>query len=94
MRYFELGLGNSVKEDWETFDYSMCIKGEREPLNFEEANEFIKNDLQKLGYKTVVSITEIPETEAKAFLIGKLLPKRLCLSNEMRIYCKDRRLII
>lgn len=44
-----------------------CIKGEREPLNFKEANEFIKNDLQKLGYKTVVSITEIPEAEAMAF---------------------------
>ena len=28
---------------------------------------FIRNDLQKLGYKTVVSITEIPESEAKAF---------------------------
>jgi hypothetical protein len=67
MRYFELGLGNSVEEDWETFDYSMCIKGEREPLNFEEVNMFIRNDLQKLGYKTVVSITEIPESEAKAF---------------------------
>ena len=61
MRYFELGLGNSVEEDRETFDYSICIKGEREPLNFEEANEFIKSDLQKLGYKTVVSI------EAMAF---------------------------
>ena len=36
-------------------------------MNFEEANEFIKNDLQKLGYKTVVSITEIPEAEAMAF---------------------------
>ena len=35
MRYFELGLGNSVEEDRETFDYSICIKGEREPLNFE-----------------------------------------------------------
>lgn len=66
MRYFELGLGNSVEEDWETFDYSFCIKGEREPLSFEEANEFIKNDLQELGYKTVVSITEISEEEAKA----------------------------
>ena len=67
MRYFELGLGNSVEEDWETFDYSICIKGEREPLNFEEVNEFIKKDLQKLGYKTVVSITEISEAEAKSF---------------------------
>lgn len=36
-------------------------------MSFEEANEFIKNDLQKLGYKTVVSITEISEEEAEAF---------------------------
>lgn len=67
MRYFELGLGNNVKEDWETFDYSICIKGEREPLTFQETNEFIKSDLQKLGYKTVVSITEISEEDAKRF---------------------------
>ena len=67
MKYFELGLGNSVEEDSKTFDYSMCTKGERKPLNIEEANAFIKNDLQKLGYKTVVSITEITETEAMAF---------------------------
>lgn len=67
MRYFELGLGNSVEEDWETFDYSICIKGDREPKNFEETNNFIQKDLKKLGYKTVVSITEIPEEEAKTF---------------------------
>lgn len=67
MRYFELGLGNNIEEDWETFDYSMCIKGIREPMNFEEANEFIARDLEMLGYKTVVSITEIPEEEAKIF---------------------------
>jgi hypothetical protein len=67
MKYFELGLGNSIKEDWETFDYSMCIKGTREPLTIEEANNFISKDLEMLGYKTVVSITEIPEEEAKAF---------------------------
>lgn len=67
MRYFELGLGNSIEEDWKTFDYSMCIKGSREPKNFEEVNEFIKQDLLNLGYKTVVSITEISEEEAKMF---------------------------
>lgn len=67
MRYFELGLGNSVEEDWETFDYLMCIKGIREPESFEEANEFIKKDLKKTGYKTVVSITEITEYEAKNY---------------------------
>lgn len=67
MRYFELGLGNSVEEDWETFDYSICTKGNREPKDFAEANEFIKEDLKNLGYKTVVSITEIPEDEAQKF---------------------------
>lgn len=67
MRYFELGLGNSVEEDWETFDYSICIKGLREPNDFEETNKFIAKDLEMLGYKTVVSITEIPEEEAKTF---------------------------
>ena len=51
MRYFELGLGNSVEEDWETFDYSICIKGEREPLNFEETNEFIKKIYRSLVTK-------------------------------------------
>ncbi len=65
MRYFELGLGNSLEEDWETFN-SICIKGHREPKNFEEANAFLKQDLINLGYKTVVSITEIPEEEAKS----------------------------
>lgn len=67
MRYFELGLGNNVEEDWETFDYSMCIKANREPKDFKEANNFIKADLNILSYKTVVSITEIPEEEAKNF---------------------------
>lgn len=67
MRYFELGLGNSIEEDWETFDYSICIKGTREPKDFEEANNFIAKDLKSLGYKTVVSIAEIPEDEAKRF---------------------------
>ena len=47
MRYFELGLGNSVEEDWETFDYSICIKGLREPNDFEEANKFIAKDLEQ-----------------------------------------------
>ena len=41
IRYFELGLGNSVEENWEDFDYSICIKAEREPMNFKEVNDFI-----------------------------------------------------
>ena len=32
MRYFELGLGNSVEEDWETFDYSICIADSKEMI--------------------------------------------------------------
>lgn len=75
MRYFELGLGNSVETDWETFDYSICIKGSREPKNFAEVNAFIKTDLEKLGYKTVVSITEITEDEAKTFFDWEQMEK-------------------
>ena len=67
MRYFELGLGNNIEEDWETFEYSMCIKGIKEPIDFKEVNKFIEKDLEMLGYKTVVSITEISEEEAKTF---------------------------
>lgn len=75
MRYFELGLGNSVETDGETFDYSICIKANREPMNFEEANAFIKNDLEKLGYSTVVSITEVQEEEARAFFDWEQIEK-------------------
>lgn len=71
MKYFELGLGNSIEEDWETFDYSMCIRGIRSPISIDEANAFVRADMIRWGYKTVVSITEIPEEDAKAFLIGK-----------------------
>ena len=65
MRYFELGLGNSIEEDSETFEYSICIKANREVKTFEEVNKFLETDLLNLGYKTVVSIEEIPEEEAK-----------------------------
>lgn len=75
MRYFELGLGNSVEKDWETFDYSICIKGTREPTNFAEANAFIKTDLEKSGYRAVVSITEIQEYEARAFFDWEQIEK-------------------
>lgn len=75
MRYFELGLGNNVETDWETFDSSICIKGTREPENFAEANAFIKTDLVKLGYKTTVSITEITKGEARAFFDWEQIEK-------------------
>ena len=51
IRYFELGLGNSVEENWEDFDYSICIKAEREPMNFKEVNDFIKNENHYHGWK-------------------------------------------
>lgn len=50
LRYFELGLGNSVEEDWETFDATMGIRCTREPKSIQEANEFIKRDLLNRGY--------------------------------------------
>lgn len=85
IKYFELGLGNSVEENWEDFDYSICIKAEREPMNFKEVNDFIKNDLQKLKYKTVVSITEFQKMKQNNFLIWILLLMLLYL-NKMKGY--------
>lgn len=71
MRYFEIGFGNKEDKDFRTGDYeelySMAIKGERGPDNFEEAEEFLKEDMKRLGYTGINSITEIEEWECHKF---------------------------
>ena len=67
MKYFELGLGDSIEDVSEDFDYTFCIRGIREPQSLEEAQNFIQDDMNMLGYKAVVSIKEITEYEAKHF---------------------------
>lgn len=46
--------------------YSVAIKSDHEP-SFEEAEEFIKNDLDKFGYDGVYGITPLTENEVYTF---------------------------
>lgn len=71
MRYFEIEFDNSPRnqdgvEGECTGDYSICILGEREP-SIQEATEFCKEDMEKMGYKYVVNVIEIPQEEARTF---------------------------
>lgn len=71
MRYFEIEFDNEPRNqentDGDTIgDYSVCILGEREP-SIQEAAEFCKADMEKMGYKYVVNVLEIPQKEARTF---------------------------
>lgn len=71
MRYFEIEFGNEPgnqdKSKTETIgEYSICILGERKP-SIEEAAQFCKKDMEKMGYKYVVNVLEIDQTEARTF---------------------------
>lgn len=45
-------------------DYCICIVANREPRNFKEVEKFCKSDMEKLGLKYIVSMTELTEKEA------------------------------
>lgn len=70
MRYFEVEFDNEPRgADWDEScvgNYSICILAEREPSR-EEAAEFCKADMEKMGYKYVVGVTEIDKEEASTF---------------------------
>lgn len=69
-KYFEIEFDNSPRgREWNEDcigDYSICIIGERKP-SFEEAEQFCKSDMEIMGYKYVVGITEIDSEEAHTF---------------------------
>lgn len=70
IKYFEVEFDKTPRgADWDencTGDYSICILAEREPSR-EEAAIFCKSDMEKMGYKYVVGITEISKEEAYTF---------------------------
>lgn len=71
MKYFEIEFANEPRNqegyDGDTIgDYSICILAEREP-SIQEAAEFCKEDMNKMGYKYVVNVLEIEQTEARTF---------------------------
>lgn len=75
-KFYELDCGVKAKENKEygceicrglvDAEYSIAIKAEHEPT-FEEAEEFIKDDLKRLGYDGVYGITPITEYEVHQF---------------------------
>lgn len=62
-KYYEIEFARHIG-DFE--DYSICIIGKREP-SIEEATEFCKEDLQRLGYDFVSNVFPISCEEAHAF---------------------------
>ena len=72
--FYELGLGVKTDEPDSDYvcrglydsEYSIAIKADHSP-DFEEAEEFIREDLKRLGYDGVYSITEITEYEVEQF---------------------------
>lgn len=66
-KYYEVEFAKYLSnfEDYIS-DYSICIIGEREP-SIEEATEFCKEDLQKLGYDFVSNVFPLSLEEAHKF---------------------------
>lgn len=62
MRYFEIDMSNKN----ESGCYSMCIKATHEPTK-EEVKEFLKEDMESLGYTEIDCIIETTLEEAKNF---------------------------
>lgn len=63
INFYEVEMKNSKdKED----SYSMCIKGTRKP-SITEAKEFLKNDLENLGYDVISDVLEISKEDAFNF---------------------------
>lgn len=63
-RLFEVDLQTSADEKFD--EYAICIKAMREPF-FEEAKQFLKSDMEKLGYSVVAGVYEITKEEAEQF---------------------------
>lgn len=76
IKFYELNCGEKAKEgnkyDCEVSrglvdtEYSIAIKADHFPT-FEEAEEFIKEDLKRFGYDGIYGITPITEEEVHQF---------------------------
>lgn len=68
LKFYEVELWRDYKDengkiDGGITDYSLCIKGVREPSVI-EAEHFLESDIKALGYKGVTRVIEISEEEA------------------------------
>ena len=78
IKYYELNCGVKAKEEEKDLygceicrglvdtEYSIAIKADHYPT-FEEAEEFIKEDLKRFGYDGVYGITPLTEQELYSF---------------------------
>lgn len=76
IRYYELNCGIKANkgEEYECeicnglvdSEYSIAIKADHYPT-FEEAKEFVQEDLKKLGYDGIYGITPLTEQELYSF---------------------------
>ena len=60
IRYFEIDMSN------ENDSYSMCIKATHKPTK-EEVKNFLKKDMEDMGYTKINTIVETTLEEAKNF---------------------------
>lgn len=66
-KYFEVEFARRMgSTENHASDYSMCIIGKREPSP-EEASEFCRKDLKKMGYDFVSNVFPISSEDAHNF---------------------------
>ena len=63
IKYYEVEFGKRTNE---TDVFSMCIVGKRKPT-IEEAEKFLAEDLEMMGYDYVTEVLEIDYDEAHNF---------------------------
>lgn len=66
VQYYELNFGINTSDGVIESEYSMVIKATREPT-IAEAENFIADDMENLGYDTIYSILPISEQEVYSF---------------------------
>lgn len=95
VKYYELNCGRKATEEESRngtgngseicrglidAEYSIAIKADHYP-NFEEAEEFIKDDLKRFGYDGVYGITSLTEQELYSFFDTENIGKWKVLSK-------------
>lgn len=74
------GNGSEIYRGLIDAEYSIAIKADHYP-NFEEAEEFIKDDLKRFGYDGVYGITPLTEQELYSFFDTENIGKWKVLSK-------------
>ena len=98
MKYFEVEfwrdyIDENGKVDGGITDYSMCIKGIREP-SIIEAELFLSKDIKAFGYQGITRITEISEEEVHNFYDDENIDKWPIFGEKENKEMKDEKRIV